>query len=155
MNIDQKSDFQASQTWKEWMLCVDATLENKLTLDGSLVSLETLLSQEQSFEIMQAFLQNENVKQILKKVVIKNIKQHESYEEWLDIYNSLENKAEQKITLLQAYNLMRVFFEKSFKDDEKNLNEIQKKLAVDNEQFPIDYNIWFSWMQAAYIILLL
>lgn len=160
LDIDQKSDFQESQTWKEWMLCVNATLENRLTLDGSLVSLDSLLSQKQSFEIMQTFLQNENalfdenVKQILKRVVIENRSKNDLYKVWLSIYHSFENKLEQKITLIQAYNATRMFVEKYFENDEKDLKIVQKKLAIDNEQFPVDYYAWFSWMQAVYIIVL-
>lgn len=160
LDIDQRSDFQTSQVWKEWLLCVDATLENRLTLDGSLVSLETLLSQEQSFEIMQAFLQNqkalfdEDLKQILKKVVVENRRQNNLYKIWLNLYHSFENKLEQKITLLQAYNVARMFVEKYFENYEKDLKIVQKKLAIDNEQFPVDYYVWFSWMQVVYIIVL-
>lgn len=160
LNIDQRSDFHTSQAWKEWMLCVDATLENRLTLDGSLVSLETLVSKEQSFEIVQSFLQNEkalfdeDIKQMLKKIIVENRTQNNLYKIWLHIYNSFENKLEQKITLLQAYNATRMFVEKYFENDEKDLKTVQKKLAIDNEKFPVDYYVWFSWMQAVYTVVL-
>lgn len=165
LDIDQNSDFQESQIWKEWLLCVDATIENRLTLDGSLFSLESTISKDQAFKITLFFIKNYCLTHIKKQITLAKILrkleiENENsllYQDWFLAYRELQNEqnTDKAITVIQAYNVMQRFLEKlknNLKD--QSLNPLLQLLEVDNEQIPIKYESLWNWLHATHSVLL-
>lgn len=164
LDIDISSDFFKSQIWKNWLLCVDATIQNKLTLNGSLVSIETIVSQNQAFEIMMFFLNiycltninNTALAELLQKLQ-KPRDSNLTYQDWLVVYNQIQNKQSPGagITVIQGFNAMRIFLEKrKHKSQHQHLESFLKLLQVDVEQIPVKYQTLWNWLHAAHIVVM-
>ncbi len=167
IDVDQYSDFTKTNYWKSWQLCVDATLENKLTPDGALLSLDSILSQQQAFEIMQLFLHNYFLKIAgdeqprwlidLQNITFAQAQVHVFCQTWFDVYQSFTTAQQQtaEITVLKAFNVMRIFFE-TFKtmNDDARLVTFLKVLEVRPDHIPLIYESLHAWIQAAYRVVI-
>lgn len=161
LGIDQKSDFLHSLEWKYWLLCIDSTINKSLSIDGSLISLnEKILSKEQALQVMQIFLQkhilllDEKLEKSLRKLNFEKLEGNIFFNIWLELYNKVVNNQNGKIKIIDAYNIMRLSLEEYFKNNKLKFYVIKKLLSVDDKQLPIEYKIWYSWLNATYAVLL-
>ena len=167
-DIDQKSNFQTSLHWKYWQLCVHATLENILTLNECLFSFETHISKQQAFEIMKLFLTDyfskiENFERFelfarIQHLTFEKIHNDLIYSKWLSVYDSLvsqQNNAHRATTVMQAYQVMRVFLESHIGILKfKKFKELFFKIKIGDSQYPLDYQTTYSWFHYAQQLLL-
>ncbi len=149
--------------WKDWLQCIDATITDRLTVDGSLVSLDTIVSEEQAFEIMKIFLKN----YLISKNVFSDsvnmyaiLNQNKNiYIDWLIEYSKYKDQHSnnKNLTVIQAFNVMYKFLKKQ-KEQMKIINEkyvnLLQMLKVNTEQNPVNYMILYYWLQAAYVSIL-
>ncbi len=163
--IDKYPDFAKINYWKSWILCVDAMLENKLTFDKSLLSLDSILSQQQAFEIMQLFLRTYFLKLSaevqpkwfvdLQNLTFSQAQQSLLCREWFEIYQCKRLSETDTVTLLDAFNVMRIFLEKfQTTTNDVHLVAFFETLKVRPDTIPLDYQSTYNWIQAAYRVII-
>ena len=168
LDIAKQSSFKQSLTWKYWQLCCNETIKDRLTLDGSIFSLETKISKIQAFEIMKLFLTDYFSKiynfekyelfSRIQNLNFESIHNDLIYKKWLQTYDSLivkQNNENHETTIMQAYQIMRTFLESHQNIlDFQIFEDLFSKIKIDDSQYPIDYQTTYNWFHFAQQLLL-
>jgi hypothetical protein len=159
--------FSASCEWKDWLLCLNALLTNKTQPDGSLLGIDSQITERQALEIMQEFIRdyllkhNDQIDNLgwIKRVLdfsLDNLHNDVLLIDWRESYRFyLEDSDRLGINILQGFNVMRNFIQKQYEQTgNKHFEPFLSALAVKQEtQTPVKYPIFYAWMHAAYAII--
>lgn len=109
---------------------------------------------------MQIFLQkyiillDKNLEESLKNLNFEKSEKNMFFNIWLELYNKFVNNQNDKVKVIDAYNIMKISLEKYFKNNRLKLYEVKKMLSIDDKQFPVEYKIWYSWLNATHAVVL-
>lgn len=157
--------FRDSKIWKDWLFCIDAVQQNKVNKQGNLLSPETLISQQQSLDIMQRFLKNCSENTTLEKSVwleqVQGLKIDEvtpMLNEWVDCFCKKKIEPQWVVTIHDAYNTMLMFIKRQTESTAREelsilLYNLKYIGGVNDDTSWKRYSVDHAWLRAAYITL--